>query len=311
MVKRTVGLVMVALALSSIWSCMAPAHRSTGRPAVVYISDFGQRDGAVSSMKGVARGVEPELVLEDLSHRIKPFDIWEAAYRLRQTAGYWPSGTVFVCVIDPGVGSARRSVVARTESGQLFVTPDNGTLTLIAESDPIVELREISAAHRVPGSERSATFHGRDVYSLTGALLASGQLSFEQVGDALDPASLVRLDHPRHVVEITEEHGEVHRGMLPVLDSNFGNVWTNLSTLRISEALEGSQLRVMIEHDGQQVFEGVLPFVSSFGQVPLGESLAYSNSLGELAFALNQGSFAERFGISAGPGWTVSVRVGQ
>src|SRR6202142_1014627 len=100
---------------------------------VVYQTDFGLKDGAVSEMKGVAMGVSSELKLFDLTHEIPAYNIWDAAYRLQQTAPYWPAGTVFVSVIDPGVGTARKSVVLKTRSGHYFVSPDNGTLPLIAE----------------------------------------------------------------------------------------------------------------------------------------------------------------------------------
>src|SRR5690349_13257309 len=111
---------------------------------VVFQTDFGLKDGAVSAMKGVATAVDPELKLYDLTHEIPAYNIWEGAYRLQQTAQYWPAGTVFVSVVDPGVGTSRKSVVMRSKSGHYFVTPDNGTLTLIAESLGIDEIREIN-----------------------------------------------------------------------------------------------------------------------------------------------------------------------
>src|SRR5690349_9631009 len=98
---------------------------------VVFQSDFGLKDGAVSAMKGVSMEVDPNLKLYDLTHEIPAYNIWEAAYRLQQTAPFWPAGTVFVSVVDPGVGTSRKSVVLKTKTGHYFVTPDNGTLTLI------------------------------------------------------------------------------------------------------------------------------------------------------------------------------------
>src|SRR6201985_1747364 len=113
--------------VSGLWCCAQNGM-------VVYQSDFGLKDGAVSEMKGVAMGVSPDLKLYDLTHEIPAYNIWEAAYRLQQTVPYWPEGTVFVSVVDPGVGTSRKSVVLKTNSGQFIVTPDNGTLTLIAET---------------------------------------------------------------------------------------------------------------------------------------------------------------------------------
>src|SRR4249919_361349 len=130
---------------------------------VVFQSDFGLKDGAVSAMKGVAMGVSSDLKLFDLTHEIPAYNIWEAAYRLEQTVPYWPPGTVFVSVVDPGVGTSRKSVVLKTNSGQYIVTPDNGTLTLVAKSLGIAEIRQIDeAVNRRKDSQKSYTFHGRD-----------------------------------------------------------------------------------------------------------------------------------------------------
>ena len=153
---------------------------------LVFQSDFGLKDGAVSAMKGVAVNVDKELKIYDLTHEIPAYSIWEASYRLYQTAEYWPSGTVFVSIVDPGVGTERLSVVLKTKSGHYFVTPDNGTLTLVSEKFGIDEIRQIDeAVNRRKNSEKSYTFHGRDVYAYTAARLASGDITFEQVGKKL------------------------------------------------------------------------------------------------------------------------------
>src|SRR5436189_3086742 len=144
-------------------SCIIMLHLSAQNKIVVFQTDFGLKDGAVSAMKGVAIGVSPDLKLFDLTHEIPAYNIWEAAYRLEQTIPYWPAGTVFVSVVDPGVGTGRKSVVLKTNSRQFIVTPDNGTLTLVARSLGIAELREIDEkVNRRKGSEESYTFHGRD-----------------------------------------------------------------------------------------------------------------------------------------------------
>src|SRR6201996_6379898 len=129
------GLVIVLLFIAGL----CPAQNKI----VVYQSDFGLKDGAVSEMKGVAMTVSPDLKLFDLTHEIPAYNIWEAAYRLGQTVRYWPKGTVFVSVVDPGVGTSRKSVVMKTRTGQFIVTPDNGTLTLIAETLGLDQIREI------------------------------------------------------------------------------------------------------------------------------------------------------------------------
>src|SRR6202035_552502 len=128
------------LLLFSIFLCFAASSQNK---IVVFQSDFGLKDGAVSAMKGVAMGVSQDLKLFDLTHEIPAYNIWEAASRLEQTVPYWPPGTVFVSVVDPGVGTNRKSVVLKTKTGQFIVTPDNGTLTLIASSQGIAGIRQI------------------------------------------------------------------------------------------------------------------------------------------------------------------------
>ncbi|WP_254094142.1 SAM hydrolase/SAM-dependent halogenase family protein [Dawidia soli] len=167
--------------------------------ALVFQSDFGLKDAAVAEMKGVAFSVSPDLKMFDITHEIPAYNIWEGAYRLYQAAPYWPAGTVFVSIVDPGVGSERKSVVLKTKSGHYFVTPDNGTLTLVAKQLGIQEIRQIDETrNRLKGSGKSYTFHGRDVYTYTGARLAAGAIAFEQVGPAL-PAQVVRLDYQKPV----------------------------------------------------------------------------------------------------------------
>ena len=157
-------------------------------------SDFGTADGAVSAMYGVAYGVHPDLKISDLTHEIPQYDIWEASYRLIQTVSYWPEGSVFVSVVDPGVGSTRRSIAVKTKTGQYIVTPDNGTLTHVKRIIGIEEARIIDETiNRLPNSGESYTFHGRDIYAYTGARLASGIISFDQTGPEVDPDSVIEL----------------------------------------------------------------------------------------------------------------------
>lgn len=277
--------------------------------ALVLQTDFSLKDGAVSAMQGVAFGVDRNLKMFDLTHEIPPYNIWEAAYRLYQTATYWPEGTVFVSVVDPGVGTDRKSVVLKTKTGHYFVTPDNGTLTLVAEFLGIEALREIDETkNRLEGSEKSYTFHGRDVYAYTGAKLASGKISFEEVGAEL-PAKVTEIDYQRP----TFEDG-VLKGNIPVLDVQYGNVWTNIS----SELLEKSGIqkdgKVCVEikeNLGSEVkvhYSGSMPYKSSFGDVEEGRPLMYLNSLLNVSFALNMDSFANKYKVKSGAEWSVSLK---
>ncbi len=271
---------------------------------LVIQTDFGTKDGAVSAMRGVAVGVDPHLAIYDLSHENTPFDIWEAAYRLKQAAPYWPVGTVFVSVIDPGVGTERKSVVLKTRSGHYFVSPDNGTLTLVAEELGVEAVREIDETkNRRPGSERSHTFHGRDVYVFTGARLAAGVIKFEDVGPAL-PAKVVMLDYERPRLE-----GGALVGTIPYLDFQFGNIWTNLDedVFKKLDPKTGDIFHVTILHAGKTVYSGDMPYARTFGVVPPGAPLLYLNSLMNVAFALNVGDFAKTHGIGYGADWSVRV----
>jgi S-adenosylmethionine hydrolase len=284
--------------------CFAPVATAQNK-IVVFQSDFGIKDGAVSAMKGVAMDVSPDLKLYDLTHEIPAYDIWEGAYRLMQTVTYWPAGTVFVSVIDPGVGTTRKSVVLKTKTGHFIVTPDNGTLTLVAESLGIAAVREIDeAVNRRRNSNQSYTFHGRDVYAYTAARLASGAISFEQVGKAL-PDSVVSIPYQKAV-----KVGQTIKGNIPVLDIQYGNVWTNIGgdLFRELNLKYGDSLQVIIYYKGKQVYKGKMPYTETFGAVRTGKPLAYLNSLLQLSFALNMGNFAKTYRVASGSEWSVEVK---
>ena len=271
---------------------------------VVFQSDFGLKDGAVSAMKGVAMGVSADLKLFDLTHEIPAYNIWEAAYRLEQTVAYWPAGTVFVSVVDPGVGTERKSVVLKTKTGHFIVTPDNGTLTLIAESLGIAALREIDeAVNRRKGSEKSYTFHGRDVYAYTAARLAAGKISFDQVGKLL-LNEVVSIPYQK-----AELDGKKIKGTISILDVQYGNVWTNIPAALFNQlnVTVDDMVQVTIYQNKVKKYQATMPFKETFGGVAKGKPLAYLNSLLQLSFALNQGNFSSVNKVYSGSGWTVEV----
>lgn len=272
---------------------------------LVFQTDFGLKDGAVSAMKGVAMGVSTDLKLFDLTHEIPAYNIWEASYRLQQTAEYWPAGTVFVSVVDPGVGSARKSVVLKTKSGHFFVGPDNGQFTLIAERLGIAEVHEIDEKlNRRKNSGASYTFHGRDVYAYTGARLAAGIINLEKVGPKLTP-SVVKIDFQKPVFE-----NGVIKGNIPILDIQYGNVWTNIDAATFNKLglKYGDMLHVQVSHAGQKVYEGDMPYETTFSAVEEGKPLCYLNSLLNVSFALNMGSFSETNKVYSGPDWSVVIQ---
>lgn len=272
--------------------------------ALVFQSDFGLKDGAVAAMKGVAYGVSHDLALFDLTHEIPAYNIWEGAYRLNQAAPYWPSGTVFVSVVDPGVGSERRSIVLKTKSGHFFVTPDNGTLSLIAETLGIAEVRLIDEAkNRLRNSQESYTFHGRDVYAYTGARLAAGIISFEEVGP-VSKEPLVKVDYQKARLENNRIDGTID-----ILDVQYGNVWTNIGKDLIEKlgASYGDKLKVLIFKAGKVQYQGEVVFGKTFADVPQGKNVAYLNSLLNFSLGVNQGNFAGQFKIGSGPEWTITI----
>ena len=272
--------------------------------ALVFQTDFGLKDGAVAEMKGVVYSLSPDIPMFDLTHEIPAYNIWEAAYRLQQTAPYWPAGTVFVSVVDPGVGSDRRSVVLKTKTGHFFVTPDNGTLTLVAKQMGIAEIRQIDeAVNRRRNSGASYTFHGRDVYAYTAGKLAAGKITFEQVGPKLaDSVIMIPFQQPVY------EDG-VLRGNIPVLDVQYGNIWTNIDqqTFAKMQVKPGDLLKVVISKGNEQVYSGTMPLANTFAAVPEGKELLYLNSLLNVSFAVNMGDFSARYQVKSGSGWTVVI----
>ncbi|WP_033787687.1 SAM hydrolase/SAM-dependent halogenase family protein [Helicobacter pylori] len=273
--------------------------------ALILQTDFSLKDGAVSAMKGVAFSVDHNLKIFDLTHEIPPYNIWEGAYRLYQTASYWPEGSVFVSVVDPGVGTKRKSVVLKTKNNQYFVSPDNGTLTLVAQTLGIDSVREIDEkTNRLKGSEKSYTFHGRDVYAYTGARLASGAITFEQVGPKL-PAKVVEI--PYQKAKATK--GEV-KGNIPILDIQYGNVWSNISDKLLNQAKIklNDTLCVTIFKGSKKQYEGKMPYVASFGDVPEGQPLVYLNSLLNVSVALNMDNFAQKYQIKSGAEWNIEAK---
>jgi S-adenosylmethionine hydrolase len=280
------------------FSALAQAHAP-----MVLLTDFGTQDGAVSAMKGVAYGVSQDLLISDLSHE-NP-SIFDGAYRLYQTEQFWPEGTVFVAVVDPGVGTKRLSVVLKTRTGHLFVGPNNGLLSLVAERDGIEGLRQIDErVNRRPGSDDSHTFHGRDVFGYTGARLAAGVITFEQVGPSLPAQSLITLAYRK-----PQRKDAKVSGIIPVLDVQYGNVWTNIPKPLFDElhiAL-GTPLHVRIYYKDKLIDETLAPYQRTFGEVPVGKPLVYINSLLNLAVALNQQNYAALHKIESGPDWSIEI----
>lgn len=272
---------------------------------LVMQSDFGLTDGAVAAMYGVALEVDRDMKIYSLTHEITPYDIWEASYRLYQSVEYWPKGTIFVSVVDPGVGTNRKSVVAKTVNGHYIVTPDNGTLTHLKHFVGIAEIREIEESkHRRENTQFSYTFHGRDVYAYAGAKLASG-LAFEEIGAALEVDAITDLE--MGVVTKTETS---IKGSIDILDVRFGSLWTNISREDfVSIGFQhGDWVEVVIRNGSTLVYNNRIVYGKSFGDVYVSEQIIYVNSLYRMAIAINQGNFAKAYSIGTGIHWTIEFK---
>ena len=277
---RAICCVLVSLFL------LSSAIRAQQPPTVVFMTDFGVNDDSVALCKGVMYGIVPNLRIVDLTHQVNAFSIADGARFLFGAAPYFASGTVFVAVVDPGVGSSRKAVVVKSKRGQFYVLPDNGLITMVADRDGVEAIRAITDPEWMIGDKVSSTFHGRDIFSPVGARIARGD-DWTQVGPAI--SEVVRLNLKTATLDATGLTGEVI-----ALDGPFGNLITNISAdgfLKLGYR-HGDRLKVTIA--GREV---EMLFVKTFSDVPLRQPLLYIDSRGRVSFALNQASFAAAYRI--------------
>ena len=197
------------------------------KPIILLQTDFSNTWSAVASMKGVIKIVDRELEIHDLCHDIKMFDPWEASLSLNTCEPYWPKGTVIISVVDPGVGTSRKASVALLNDGTYVVTPDNGSLTHLKYSVGIKEIREIDETrNRYAAKENVSVFHGRDLFGYCGALLASGQISFEEVGESYPVEEVVECAEYHIKPELSENEAKcfVMTGL-----KHFGGIQFNIT----------------------------------------------------------------------------------
>ncbi|MCW6653853.1 SAM-dependent chlorinase/fluorinase [Aerococcaceae bacterium NML201296] len=268
------------------------------KPILVFQTDFTYKEGAVSSMYGVVKRVDRELEIFDSTHEVPNYDIWSASFRLFQPMKFWPEGTVFVSVVDPGVGTPRKASIALTNNGYYIVTPDNGTLTHVDKVYGIERIIEIDIdTHRLKGlgTEGISVFHGRDVFAYCAARLASGQVPFEAFGHEYPVSEIVRFE----LLEPYQEAGRVG-GMAEIIDPNFGNLWTNIPMAYLADRL-GEKVQVQVyDGEGARVFDEEIVIHKTFGDVPKGALTIYQNEYGNASIAINQGSFIRQYPIPYG-----------
>ena len=275
------------------------------KPMLVFQTDFTYKEGAVCAMYGVVKSVDRTLEIIDGTHELPQYDTWSASYRLYQSMKFWPKGTIFVSVVDPGVGTARRACVAKTMDGYYIVSPDNGSLTHIKKFVGIEQVREIDETiNRLHGkdTEEVAIFHGRDLFGYCAARLASGIISYEEVGPAYSVDEIVCHE----IVEPKISKNEVE-GIFEINDPNFGNLWTNIPLKQFREAgfEYGDYINVLVLHDKKIAFNKKVLFHQSFGMAKKGEPIIYNNELLKIAIAVSMGNFVKEYECGFGNDWKV------
>ncbi|MBP3890596.1 MAG: SAM-dependent chlorinase/fluorinase [Solobacterium sp.] len=273
------------------------------KPSIVIQTDFG--NGGGGAMTGVIKTIDPSLDVFQANHNIEKFNVREAARNLNHHVPYWPSGTVFVSVVDPGVGTARRASVAKLKNGSYVVTPDNGALTLLLENPGVEAIRIIDETkNRLKGTEKVSIFHGRDLFAYCAGKLAAGIIDFEGVGEAYPVSEIVTYDALGYEVE----KGMV-KGYLTDMMRTFGNLETSIPVSAGKEAgFElGEKVHVIIKNQDEVKVDLTIPFEASFGWVKEGEEVVYNSSDGVIGVGINLGNFIEKYGLDFGKDWTITI----
>ncbi|MBR2670996.1 MAG: SAM-dependent chlorinase/fluorinase [Oscillospiraceae bacterium] len=274
------------------------------RPVIAMQTDFGVGGG--SAMRGTCLKVDPELEVYEITHTIDKFNVRAAGRSLHNIVPYWPEGTVFVSVVDPGVGTSRRASVALLKNGSYVVTPDNGTLTLLMDEPGIEAIRIIDEKkNRLRGTEKVSIFHGRDLFAYCAAKLAAGIIDFEGVGPEYPVEEVVRYSEPGYSVTDGKVSGYVS-GMM----RTFGNLESSIPIEAAEKAglAPGSDVHVEVMHAGRMYFDRDVPYRPSFGWVEEGEEVVYNSSDGVIGAGINLGDFMSKYGIGSGSGWTIVIR---
>jgi S-adenosylmethionine hydrolase len=281
--------VIFGLFLLSLTGCKTPGPAAVHPLRTIgFMTDFDVKDDAVGLCKAVMEGIAPGVKVIDITHQVTPFDIAEGARFLAGTAPYFSKDSVFVVVVDPGVGSQRKAIIAKSKTGQYFVLPDNGLLTIVQDHDGIEAAREITNPQWMIGAKLSSTFHGRDIFSPAGAHLARGD-DWAEAGPALDVNKLVRLAIKSAFLDASGLHGQMIG-----TDGPFGNLVLNIPA-EIFEKLGyklGDQVPVILA--GRKYS---FPFVKTFSDVPIGKPLFYIDSRGRLSLGIDQGNFVETYKV--------------
>lgn len=277
------------------------------KPCIVWQTDFSLDWPFIATMKGVCKQVDPTLECVDSVHTIEKFNVLEASQQLNYVEPFWPTGTVFVSVVDPGVGTPRKASVAKLKDGNYVVTPDNGTLTHVFYNVGIEEIREIDeTVNRFKGTEAVSVFHGRDLFAYTAAKLASGQIDFEGVGPSYPVEEVILLSSEYLRANVKNEHV---KGIVSNVSDPFGSIVFNVLTedFRHVGYEEGQIVHVKLENKDGVYFDQDVPYAKSFGFVKIGEPVVFNSSSNYISIGLNQGSFKAKYSVKAGLDWKVTL----
>ena len=275
------------------------------KPAIVMQTDF-TKGVATCTMDGVIRCIDPTLDTFDSCHDIPVFDTYAASCALNFVVDFWPAGTIFVSVVDPGVGTDRRACCAKLANGCYVITPDNGTLTHVKERIGVEEVRMIDETiNRLPSTREVSIFHGRDLFAYCAGRLAAGVITFEGVGPAYPVEEIVM--HQR--ILPTMENG-VLRGMIETSERGFGLVDTNIPYQMLEDMgiHHGSKVCCTVRHNDKTVFSEEVTYAKSFGYVPEGAPLVMISETKHVELAKNLRDIATEFDSGSGPSWTMELK---
>ena len=267
----------------------APRETTTAvprKPTIVFMTDFGTANDAVAICKAVIAGISPDARISDITHQVTPFQIEEASRNLFSVSPYYPAGTVFLVVVDPGVGTSRKAVIVKTKKGQFFVLPDNGIISAILDRDGLEGAREIANQNWMIQAAISSTFHGRDIFSPAAAHLVEG---WDYTIAGPEVAQLVRLSPKTAVFDAKGVNGDIIG-----LDDPYGSLITDIKREDLAALGYVLDDKVPVQINKKPV---TLPFVKTFMNVPVGEALLYIDSRGRLGIAVNQGNYSRKFAV--------------
>jgi len=246
------------------------------------MTDFGTANDAVAICKAVIAGIAPDTRVMDITHQVTPFQIEEGARFLAGVTPYYPAGTIFLVVVDPGVGTSRKAVIVKSKKAQYFVLPDNGLITPVIERDGLDSAREITNTAWMRAPQVSSTFHGRDIFSPAAAHLAEGW-DFALAGPPV--TGLVQLNPKLATVSENGIQGEIIG-----LDDPYGSLITNIPADDFKKLGYSLGDKIIVQLDKKPF---TLPYAKTFMDVPVGDPLLYIDSRGRVGIALNQRNFAQ------------------